>query len=382
MEDITGRLVEYVGGFRDIVAAGRFRVFAGRFDDLLRQSEWTNVRTAVWGQAAGLVPMLLVSLAMLGVYWFGLRRADSVADVGEFITYAGFVSQLFPALMAVAQASTELAMAMPSLESLRQVLDQPPLTARPDAAPLEGVIRAIAFDRVGLDLEGRPVVRDMSFSIPSGKLTAIVGQSGAGKTTLFHLMLRLIEPTSGRILINDRPVECYTLDSLRAQVGFIPQNPFIFNDTLRENILLASPEATPAEKLNRALELAQLQEVVALRKEQGGLEAVAGYMGSRLSGGEKQRVALARLVLRDPQVIVCDEYTANVDARTAHLIQEAMRIHFAGRTRVVITHELYNARGADWIIVIDHGRVVQQGTHEELRGQPGLYRELLDVQTI
>jgi ABC-type multidrug transport system fused ATPase/permease subunit len=125
-----------------------------------------------------------------------------------------------------------------------------------------------------------------------------------------------------------------------------------------------------------------MQGIVDQRKAEGGLNALAGYMGNRLSGGERQRLALARLLLRNPQVIICDEYTANVDVRTARLIQEAMATHFAGHTRVVITHELFSARNADWIIVIDQGRVVQQGTPEELRSQPGLYHDLLEVQRV
>src|SRR5207344_1747369 len=130
-------------------------------------------------------------------------------------------------------------------------------------------------------------------------------------------------------------------------------------------------EPTPAE-LDRAVALAQFDEVVALRQDQGGLEALAGYLGSRLSGGEKQRLALARLILRDPEVVICDEYTANVDVRTARLIHDAVRTHFAGRTRVIISHELASARGADHILVVDHGRLVQEGTPDRLREQPGL----------
>jgi ATP-binding cassette subfamily B protein len=232
-------------------------------------------------------------------------------------------------------------------------------------------------------MEGRPIVTDLCFEIPIGKLVAIVGQSGAGKTTIFHLLLRLLEPTAGAIRLNGEPLPHYTLDTLRQQIGFLPQNAFIFNQTLRENILLAAEEKSISEEqLAQVVELAQLREVVELRAAEGGLNAVAGYMGNRLSGGERQRLALARLLLRDPQVIVCDEYTANVDVKTARLIHEAMRTHFVGRTRIVITHELASVRGADHIVVVDHGRVVQQGTHEELRAQPGLYRDLLDVQSI
>ena len=317
----------------------------------------------------------------MAVYFIGLQRYHDVTQVGIILTYTALLSQLFPAIMAVARTSTDLAMAVPSMRALRELLDQPPLVSRP-LVSLQEPIRSIRFDHVSLELEGRRIIRDMSFEIPHGKLTAIVGQSGSGKTTVFHLLLRLLEPSGGVILINDRPAADFALDALRGHIGFIPQNPFLFNQSLRENILLATPEQVPSEKLNDVLHLAQLDEVVALRQKEGGLEAVVGYMGNRLSGGEKQRIALARLLLRDPEVIVCDEYTANVDVKTARLIQQAMSTHFADRTRVVITHELYTARGAEWLIVIDHGRVVQQGTHEQLAAAPGLYRELLNVQRL
>jgi ABC-type multidrug transport system fused ATPase/permease subunit len=223
----------------------------------------------------------------------------------------------------------------------------------------------------------------MSFEIPVGKMVAIVGQSGAGKTTIFHLLLRLLEPSSGSVRLNGEPLSHYTLESLRRTIGFLPQNAFIFNQSLRDNILLATPrQDVPDDKLREVIELSQLGEVIEQRANEGGLDSQAGYMGNRLSAGERQRIALARLLLRDPPVIICDEYTANVDVKTARLIHEAMRTHFAGRTRVIITHELYSVRGADWIVVIDHGHVVQQGKHEELSSQPGLYRDLLAVQSV
>jgi ABC-type multidrug transport system fused ATPase/permease subunit len=389
MLELVGRLVENVGGFRDIVASGRFSSFTARFDELLQEGQRLNVLTAVWGQLSGLVPSMLVSLAVLAVYVLGLNNLrdlseqQKIATIGDLITYAALLSQLFPAILAAARSTTDLALAMPSLQSLRDMLEQPPPAGDKEAVALEPPIRSIRFDHVHLDMNGRPVVNDMSFDIPVGKMVAIVGQSGAGKTTLFHLLLRLIEPSAGAVRINDRPLPHYSLESLRRTIGFLPQNAFIFNQSLRENILLATPQQdVSAEKLQSVIELAQLSEVLDLRRNEGGLEAQAGYMGNRLSAGERQRIALARLILRDPQVIICDEYTANVDVKTARLIQEAMQTHFAGRTRVIITHELYSVRGADWIIVIDHGRVVQQGTPDELAGQPGLYRDLLTVQSV
>lgn len=382
MQDILTQVIENVGGYRDIVAAGRFSSFVDQFDDLAKRSQSVNVRTGVWAQVSGLAPSMMILLLTVCVYYFGFKRAHSVDDTGSIITYALLLAQLFPGIQSAAGLTTSLSLAVPSMEALRETLEQPDDPSRAAATPLQESVRSIRFDHMNLDLEHRRIIDDMTFELPAGKLTAIVGQSGSGKTTLFHLMLRLLEPTGGAILVNDRPLRSYTLESLRTRIGFIPQSPFIFNETLRENILLATPEKVSPEQLARAVDLSQLSEVVARRQHEGGLDAVAGYMGNRLSGGEKQRVALARLLLRDPEVIICDEYTANVDVKTARLIHESMRTIFAGRTRVVITHELYSARGADWIIVIDRGHVVQQGTHEQLRDQPGLYRELLEVQKI
>jgi ABC-type multidrug transport system fused ATPase/permease subunit len=378
-QEIMGRLVEYVGGLRDILAAGCLRGFAAQVDPLLRANQRSNVRTAVWGQLSGLLPALTISLATLAYFYSGWRGAGDVAAVGMLVTYAGLLAQLFPAVFAVVRASTDVAVATPSLRALRDILEQPPVADRPGAVLLREPVRSVRFQDVILDLDGRRILDGLTCEIPGGKLTAVVGPSGAGKSTLCLLLLRLLEPTSGKILVNGRPLTGYTLESLREQFGYIPQDPFIFNSTLRDNILLAAPGEPAPERLAHGLGLAQLDGVVDGRRGQGGLDAAAGYLGQRLSGGEKQRLALARLLLRDPQVVLCDEYTANVDVRTARLIHATLRGHFAGRTRVLVTHDLAAARGADHVIVLDGGRVVQQGPPGQLVRQLGLYRELLGL---
>jgi ABC-type multidrug transport system fused ATPase/permease subunit len=383
-ESITGVLVECIGGFRDIQASGRFGHFAQRYQDQVGESVGINVRTRLFSELAGLIPSLGLSMIILSIYAIKLKRIDSLSQLGEIITYAGLLGQFFPAVLAVSQWSTSLAMTMPSLVGLRQILDQPdPSAGRTDLQPLAPPIRDITFDQVGFAIDGQPIVDGMSFTIPGGKFTAIVGQSGAGKTTVFHLLLRLLEPTSGRILINGRALGDLTLASVRQHVGFIPQRPFIFNTSLLDNLLLAAPASGLEQKqLDACIEFAQLHELVEKRRDQGGLEAVAGYLGNRLSGGEQQRIALGRLFLQSPQVIICDEYTANIDVKTEKLIHEAMRTLFRDRTRVVITHQLHTIRGADHIIVLERGRVVDAGSHEELLARPGTYRELWSVQQL
>jgi ABC-type multidrug transport system fused ATPase/permease subunit len=381
---ITGALVECIGGFRDILAGGRFPRFARRYEQQVLESARLSVRTRMWQEVAGLLPSLGLSMIVLGVYALGLKEIHTLAQLGEVITYTVLLGQFFPAVLAASQWSTSLSMTAPSLVGLRRILDQPdPSAGRTDLQPLEPPIREITFEQVTFAIDDQPIVQGLSFTIRGGKLTAIVGQSGAGKTTVFHLLLRLLEPTKGRILINGRALYDLTLESLRAHVGFIPQRPFLFNTSLRDNLLLAAPEGdVKPEQLQAAIDFAQLGELIDRRQDQGGLDAEAGYLGNRLSGGEQQRIALGRLVLQSPQVIIGDEYTANIDVKTEKLIHEAMRTRFRDRTRVVITHQLHTIRGADHIIVLEHGRVVDAGTHEELLARPGIYRELWGVQQL
>jgi ABC-type multidrug transport system fused ATPase/permease subunit len=390
-EKALAQLVESIGGFRDILASGRFETFSNRFGELLGKSEKVGVRTTLWEQLAVVIPRTWISLLLVLPYALLVGGMDSVENIGTVVTYVLLVQQILPVVGVLAHSASQLARATPSMREIRLILEneEPEPHAIRSSEPngngqpgSKEPLHSIRFENVSLELGGGRILDDISFEIPEGKFTAIIGQSGAGKTTLFHLMLRLIEPTEGSIYLNGTPLDRVGRKRIRQIFGFIPQNPFIFNQSLRDNLLLSASEEGNEEALARAVEISQLNEVVENRRHEGGLAADAGYLGANLSGGEKQRIALARLILQDPEVIVCDEYTANIDIKTATLIQEAMRTLFAGRTRVIISHELYTVKGADHIVVLDRGKVVQTGTHEELVARDGMYRTLWEMQTL
>ncbi len=394
--EISDQLIETIGGFRDILASGHFDRFARRFDELLGRSQGSSVSIAWWSQVGGItttsvmslfsaVPIIVVIPKLLDAHAAG--QPSTVASlIGATISYVLFLQHFLQIYSTVYQFLQQVAMTAPSFLHLRMMLSGPQGRMISDAprvpapSPSLGSIQSIRFENVSMDFGGRPVFNGLSFSIPGGKISAIVGQSGSGKTTIFNLMLRLLDPTQGRILINERPLESIDERQLKQTMGLIPQDPFIFNCSIRENLLMASADRLDEAAIQRAVELAQLDELIQSRED--GLDFVAGHMGRNLSAGEKQRVALARLILQDPEIIICDEYTANIDVKIAALIHEVMRTEFAGRTRIIITHQLYTIKGADHIIVLDGGRIAQAGAHEELLAQAGVYRDLWELQRL
>ena len=254
------------------------------------------------------------------------------------------------------------------------------LPEKKDAVDLFEFRDAIVFDHVSFAYEpGRDVIRDISFSIPRGKMVAVVGETGSGKTTVASLLSRLYDVTGGEVLIDGRPVTDYTISSLRRQIGIVTQEPIIFNDTIANNIAYSRPGAS-MEEIQEAAKRANAHNFIVSGTHPLGYEEEAGEKGCKLAGGEKQRIALARIILKNPPILVLDEATSALDTVTEKLIQDALNRVMENRTVFAIAHRLSTIRNADLILVMEKGEIVERGTHEELLAMNGRYRKLHDTQ--
>ena len=348
------------------------------------------------------------SLALVGavgtaaVYWIGGRGLiNGSLQVGTLTALAAYVSRLYSPLTDLASARVDLLTALVSFERVFEVLDAPPaVTDLPGATPLAPPIAgrldvedvwfrypsAATVSIESLEGEGTrerrdepsdPVLRGVSFSTEPGTMVALVGPSGAGKTTLSSLIPRLYDVTSGSVKIDGRDVRDLTLESVASAVGVVSQDPHLFHDTVATNLRYARPDAT-GEEIVAACRAARIHDVIAALPD--GYDTVVGERGYRLSGGEKQRLSIARLLLKAPAVVVLDEATSHLDSENEALIQQALSVALAGRTAVVIAHRLSTIAAADQILVLDGGRIVERGRHADLLRAGGLYAELFETQ--
>ena len=343
---------------------------------------------------------LVASLATAIVYGLGGNLViRDVLTIGTLLALVGLLAQLYGPLTALSNVRVDIMTALVSFERVFEVLDlQPMVTDAPDARSLPDGPLSVAFDDVSFhyprasevslaSLEsvareetmatGADVLRGVSFVVPAGTMTALVGPSGAGKTTTTALITRLYDVTGGAVRIGDDDVREVTQTSLREAVGVVTQDSHLFHDTIRANLLYARPDATE-EELLQACSAAQIRGLIEQLPD--GLDTVVGDRGHRLSGGEKQRIALARLLLKGPRVVVLDEATAHLDSESEAAVQQALDNALEGRTSVVIAHRLSTIRRADQILVVVDGRVAERGTHDELLALGGTYAELYRTQ--
>jgi ATP-binding cassette subfamily B protein len=389
--NVSGALLVKLFGRHD-AEVETFSRKAGRVRDL-------GVRSAIFGQAFMASMGLVGALGLAAVYLIGSQQVISgTITLGTMVALASYVTRIYQPLTSLSSARVDVLLAFVSFERVFELLDTPRLVddkpGAPDLPPPrgrielddvwfrypaasdvsiaslegEGVSSALLDDRAGAF-----VLQGISASIEPGQLVALVGPSGGGKTTLSMLIPRLYDVTEGALRIDGVDVRDVTQESVRAGIGAVTQDPHVFHDSIRNNLRYARPDATD-EELVAACQAAQIHTMIAGLPD--GYDTLVGERGYRLSGGEKQRLAIARMLLKDPAIVILDEATSHLDAENESLIQEALAVGLTGRTSIVIAHRLSTVRSADVILVLDGGRIIERGTHDELRAAGGLYADL------
>ncbi len=384
------QLAKLFGRPRDESAA--FEAKATRVSDI-------GVKRAIYGRLFFTALLLMAfSATALAYGWGGVLAVRHLLDVGTVVAFVSYLARLYGPLAGLSNIQVSIMTALVSFERVFEVLDLAPMIQeKPDAVAITAGPARISFTRVSFrypaasevslaSLEsvaepdkkpGKTVLHDITFGAEPGQLVALVGPSGAGKTTITHLVARLYDVQGGSVAINGIDVRDARLDALYQRIGIVTQDAHLFHDTIRANLLYAKPDATDAE-LNEALRAAQILPLVASLPE--GLDTLVGDRGYRFSGGEKQRLAIARLLLKAPDIVILDEATAHLDSESEAAIQRAFEKALEGRTSIAIAHRLSTILRADLILVVQEGRIVERGTHAELLEQRGLYAELYRLQ--
>jgi ATP-binding cassette subfamily B protein len=369
------------------------------FESRAGQVRDMGVRQATYQRFFFVALSLTASLATAFAYGFGgVKVVHGTLALGTIVALTAYLGRLYGPLTQLSNLNIDYMSAMVSFERLFEVLDlEPMIKESPNARPIPGGPAELRFNDVDFSYPGAeevslasleavatlddtprtPVLHDVSFIVKPGTMTALVGPSGAGKTTISLLVSRLYDVDKGTVSINGVDVREATTASLGATVGVVTQDPHLFHDTLRANLVFAKPDATSAD-IEGALRAAQIWHLVVSLPL--GLDTVVGERGYRLSGGEKQRVALARLLLKSPHLVVLDEATAHLDAESEAAVQRALDETMSSRTSLVIAHRLSTIRNADQILVVNDGTIVQRGSHAELYAAGGLYRDLYETQ--
>lgn len=381
MGELNGKLQDNLSGIHEIQSFGQEAYETQRVDE----KNFAHVRSMLHALKLSAVfhPSVefLSSIGTILVVAFGGLLAYqgnlSVADIVAFVLY---LSLFYAPISGLATLLENMQQAMAGAERVMLVLDTPPrIQDRPGAHPLKDVQGAITFDDVCFSYqEGEPILRNISFSCKPGMMVALVGPTGVGKTTLTQLISRFYEPTSGRILIDGQDIRDVTLDSLRRNISPVLQDTFLFNGSIEENIGYARPDATH-EEIVQAARAANIHDDIAAMPD--GYQTQVGERGLRLSGGQKQRVAIARAILRRSPIIILDEATASVDVETERQIQKAIGAIAGRRTILAIAHRLSTIRSADLILVIQEGRIVESGTHDQLVSLGGVYARMHRIQS-
>jgi ATP-binding cassette subfamily B protein len=385
---ITAYLQESLSGIRVVRSFSQEPRHVARFRGLNEHNREVNMTTVNLNAAYFPAVELLSALATVGILLYGgLQAVDGDVEVGVIVAFVAALNLFFEPIQQLSQLYTTYQSGMAALDKIFELLDvEPDLVDAPDAVELGRLRGEIELRDVSFGYGGGPddenmvwALRDLSLTVPPGQTVALVGATGAGKSTIAKLVARFYDPTRGAVLVDGHDLRSVTQDSLRRQLGVVPQEAFLFSGTIGENIAFGRPDATP-EQIQAAARAVGAHDFISALEH--GYDTQVGERGTQLSAGQRQLVAFARALAADPRVLILDEATSNVDLHTEGRIEDGLRRLLAGRTAIVIAHRLSTIRQAGRIVVLDGGRIVEQGTHDELLDAQGaywrLYRDWMD----
>lgn len=377
---LTGRLAEDINAMRVIEAFSQEDRMSREFDQINRENRDANVAAVALSSLFTPAMEVLSVIATCIILWFGGRAvAEGALTLGVIVAFLTYTSRLFQPVLDLSMVFTTWQSAMAGGERIFEILDLvPDVQDKPDAQPLTEAKGHIVFEHVGFHyIPGTPVLHDVNFEIKPGETVALVGATGAGKTTIASLLVRFYDVTEGRILIDGRDLRDIRVTDLRTLLGVVPQEPFLFQGTIAYNIAFGRNDAT-REEIIAAAKAANAHDFI-MRLPQG-YDTEVLESSTNLSLGQRQLICLARVILAAPQILILDEATSSVDLRTEGLIQDALEKLMSGRTSVVIAHRLATVQRAQQLLVIDGGRIVERGTHTELLEKDGVYAHLYRTQ--
>lgn len=381
--DILSTIEETLGGMRVVKAFNAEDHQLNRFQTENRLLYAIKNKANRRRDLASPVSETLGILAVCCVLYYGGRlvlTGSFSLNATDFLTYIAIFTQVINPLKSLSSASYNIRKGAASIERIESLIEAPEQIREPEKpVRIDAFSTSIEFRNAGFSYGDTPILQDIDLSIAKGRTIALVGSSGAGKSTLADLLPRFHDLTTGSLLIDGIDIRQFAIRDLRNLMGIVTQEPLLFNDTIAANIALGKPDAT-MEEIEQAARIANAHEFI-IRKENGYLSNT-GDRGSKLSGGEKQRITIARAVLKNPPILILDEATSSLDTESEKLVQDAINRLMKDRTSLVIAHRLSTVRHADEIIVLQKGRIMERGKHDELIGQAGLYRKLVEMQEV